>query len=154
MQIELIRASMADAEEIWCMQRIAFAALLAKYEDYDTSPGNEPLEKIQWRMAQAATYFYFIRVDGKNAGAIRVVDNQDESLKRVSPLFVMPEYRGLGVAQSALRLAEGIHGSENWQLITILQEAGNCHLYEKMGYQQVSIAKVVNDKMTLVIYEK
>ena len=154
MNVELIRVSMADAEEIWRMQHMAFAALLAKYEDYDTSPGNEPLEKVQWRMAQAATYFYFIQVDGKNAGAIRVVDNQAESPKRVSPLFVMPEYRGQGVAQSALRAAEGIHGSENWQLVTILQEAGNCHLYEKMGYQQVGIAKVVNDKMTLVVYEK
>ena len=154
MKIELIRATMADAEEIWRMQRIAFADLLARYQDYDTNPGSEPLEKVQWRMSQASTHFYFIQADGEITGAIRVVDAHDDSRKRVSPLFVIPEHRGKGVAQAALRAADTLHGSENWQLLTILQEPGNCHLYEKMGYRQVGIAKVVNEKMTLVIYEK
>ena len=154
MDVSLARASMQDAQTIWRMQRIAFAALLERYQDFDTNPGNEPLEKVQWRLSLPATSFYFIQVDGVNAGAIRVVDHYDDSPKRVSPLFVMPEYRGKGVAQAAIRSAEAIHGSENWQLLTILQEAGNCHLYEKMGYRQVGIAKVVNERMTLVIYEK
>ena len=154
MNVELIRASMADAEQIWHMQRTAFADLLARYQDYDTNPACEPLEKVRWRMAQPATHFYFIQTEGEVAGAIRVVDAHDGSPKRVSPLFVMPEHRGKGVAQAALRAAEAIHGSNNWQLLTILQEPGNCHLYEKMGYRQAGVAKVVNEKMTLVIYEK
>lgn len=154
MHIELVRASMADAETIWRMQRIAFAELLEKYQDYDLNPGNEPLEKVQWRLSLPATYFYFIRVDGMNAGAIRIIDHHDESAKKISPLFVMPEYRGMGIAQSAIREAECIHGSENWHLDTILQDKGNCHLYEKMGYKQTGETKAINDKLTLVFYEK
>ena len=154
MNIELVRASMEDAETIWRMQRVAFAELLERYQDFDTNPGNEPLEKVQWRFTFPATYFYFIRVDGANAGAIRIIDHHDASSKKISPLFVMPEYRGKGVAQAAIREAETIHGSENWQLGTILQEKGNCHLYEKMGYHQTGESKVINDRMTLVFYEK
>ena len=154
MNIELARASMADAEIIWRMQRVAFAELLERYQDFDTNPGNESLEKVEWRFSFPATYFYFIRVDGVNAGAIRVIDHQDESPKKISPLFVMPEYRGKGVAQAAIRAAEVIHGSENWQLGTILQEKGNCHLYEKMGYRQTGKTQIINDRLTLVFYEK
>lgn len=154
MNVELVRASMADAETIWQMQRIAFAGLLERYQDFDTNPGSEPLEKVQWRLSLPATHFYFIQVDGVNAGAIRVIDHHDDSPKKISPLFVMPEFRGKGVAQAAIRAAEAIHGSENWQLGTILQEKGNCHLYEKMGYHQSGETKIINDRMTLVFYLK
>ena len=154
MHVELIRAAMEDAETIWKMQRVAFSELLERYQDYDVNPGNEPLAKVQWRLSLPATYFYFIQVDGKNAGAIRVIDHHDEAPKKISPLFVMPEYRGKGVAQRALQVVENIHGSTKWQLDTILQEKGNCHLYEKMGYQQTGVTKIINDKMTLVFYKK
>lgn len=154
MRMELVLASMKDAETIWRMQRIAFARLLEKYQDYDLNPANEPLEKVQWRLSLPATHFYFIRVDGANAGAIRVIDHHDGSAKKVSPLFVMPEYRGQGVAQFALREAERIHGDHHWVLDTILQEAGNCHLYEKIGYKQTGATKAINDRMTLVFYAK
>ena len=154
MSIELIRASKEDAEVIWQMQRIAFAELLTKYQDFDTNPGNEPLEKVLRRFTFPATHFYFIRVNGLNAGAIRIVDHHDETPKKISPLFVMPEFRGKGVAQAAILAAEAIHGSSSWQLETILQEKANCHLYEKMGYRQTGETKVINQCMTLVFYEK
>ncbi|PZT54713.1 GNAT family acetyltransferase [Paenibacillus silvae] len=41
-----------------------------------------------------------------------------------------------------------------WELATILQERGNCYLYEKLGYQQTGETKEINDKMTIVFYEK
>ena len=154
MNVELIRAATADAEKIWRMQRIAFADLLARYQDYDTNPGSEPLERVQWRLSQPVTYFYFIQADGEITGAIRVVDHHDGSPKRVSPLFVMPSCRGKGVAQAALRAAEAIHGCSGWTLDTILQEKGNCHLYEKMGYRRTGETKFINERMTLVLYAK
>jgi len=154
MNIELVRASMEDAEVIWKMQLAAFAELLERYQDFDTNPGNEPLEKVQWRFSFPATYFYFIQVDGVNAGAIRIIDHHDDSPKKISPLFVLPKFQGKGIAQAAIHEAERIHGSDNWCLDTILQEKGNCHLYEKMGYRQTGETRVINDRMTLVLYQK
>lgn len=40
MSIELVQANVTDAEEIWKMQKSAFAELFEKYKDFDTSPAN------------------------------------------------------------------------------------------------------------------
>ncbi len=78
----------------------------------------------------------------------------DIKLTRISPIFIRPEYRNKGYAQKAIQLAEEIHGSSDWELDTILQEKGNCYLYEKMGYHQTGKTEMINDKLTLVFYKK
>lgn len=155
MEIRLVRASVSDAEEIWNMQVTAFRELLERYQDYETSPGSEPLEKVIVRLKQPHTYFYFIMEGEQKAGAIRVVDFKDDSArKRISPIFIMPDFRNRGYAQKAILGAEALHGSRGWELDTILQEPGNCHLYEKMGYRKTGKTKQINERMTLVLYVK
>ena len=149
--IQLIRISAQDAEKLWKMQIAAFQDLYAKYKDTETSPATEPLEKVVMRLEQADTYYYYIKVEDVIIGAVRVVDTKEANKsKRISPIFIMKEFRGRGYAQQAIQLAEEIHGSSNWELDTILQEEGNCHLYEKLGYRQTGEVKVVNERMTLV----
>lgn len=152
--LQLVRCTVSDLELIREMQRKAFAALLDNYQDHDMSPANESMERIMWKLQQTDSYFYRIEVNGKVVGAIRVVDVGNNGRKRISPLFVLPQYRGKGYAQAAILEAERIHGSHNWELSTILQENGNCYLYEKMGYRQTSQKTVINDKMTIVGYAK
>ena len=152
--MKLVQAWAEDAPLAQVMQREAFAELLEKYQYYDISPATESLEKIQWKITHPGSYYYFILVGDQTVGAIRVLDLKDGSRKRISPLYILPDYRGKGYAQVAIGEAERIHGADNWQLDTILQEAGNCYLYEKMGYHQTSHRTVINDKMTIVEYEK
>ena len=107
------------------------------------------------RLNQSFTYYYYIEVDNKNVGAIRVIDTFEEGkAKRISPIFIMQEYRNKGFAQNAIQLVEEIHGCSNWELDTILQEKGNCYLYEKMGYYQTGKTEKINDNLTLVFYKK
>lgn len=153
--IQLIRISAQDAEKLWKMQVAAFQDLYAKYKDTETSPATEPLEKVVMRLEQADTYYYYIKVEDVIVGAVRVVDTKEANKsKRISPIFIMKEFRGRGYAQQAMQLAEEIHGSSGWKLDTILQEKGNCYLYEKMGYRQTGEAKVINERMTLIFYQK
>ncbi len=154
MAVQLVRASVDDAQEIHRMQIEAFAELLERYRDYDTSPGAESVEKVRARLEQGWTYFYFIVADGEKIGAIRVVDPKNGEAKRISPLFIQPQFRNRGYAQQAIREAERLHGGENWSLGTIAQEKGNCHLYEKMGYRLSGTETIVNEKMTIIGYEK
>ncbi len=155
MRIQLVKADVSDAEEILAMQKTAFAELLQKYRDYETNPGNEPLEKVVTRLKQPFTYFYFIELNGEKIGAIRVVDKKaaDEP-KRISPLFILPEYRNHGYAQEAILQAEKIHGDYGWEIDTVMQEAANCHLYEKAGYRRTGKIKEVNSLMSLFFYKK
>lgn len=154
MNIELKRIGMEDCERLWKMQVEAFSELLEKYQDYDISPANESLSRIEERLRQPFTCYYFIMDGEKAVGAIRIVDMKDGSNKRVSPIFIMKEHRGKGYAQAAMRAAEELHGAENWALDTILQEKGNCHLYEKMGYRRTGEEQVINERMTIIGYEK
>ena len=155
MAVDLVRIGLDEAENLWKMQVRSFAELYAKYQDTDTSPATEKVEKIIARLNQPSTYYYYIQDDGVTVGAIRVVDPQSEDVpKRISPLFILPEYRNRKYAQKAIMKAEEIHGRSNWELDTILQETGNCYLYEKMGYYQTGKTEVINEKLTLVFYKK
>ncbi len=154
MNITLKRVDMNECKKLWKMQVEAFSELLEKYGDYDISPANEPVSRVRERLEQPFTYYYFIMWGDTAVGAVRVVDMKDGSRKRISPIFIMKEHRGKGFAQAAMRVAEELHGSDNWCLDTILQEKGNCYLYEKMGYRRTGSTQVINDKMTIVFYEK
>ena len=143
MEITLLRANIDNAKELHAMQVEAFKELLEKYQ------------KVEARLKQDFTFYYFICIGQKKVGAIRIVDRkQNGKNKRISPIFILPEFQGKGIAQKAIRLCEEMHGDDNWELDTILQEPKNCHLYEKMGYRQTGRTEVINERLTLVFYEK
>ena len=152
--MRLVRATVSDCEKIWSLQIEAFADLLAKYQDYETSPGNEPKEYIQAKLLDEFTFFYFIYHEDEIAGAVRVVDSKNGDRKRISPIFIMKKFRNRGLAQKTFKEIEKIHGSNRWMLDTILQEEGNCYLYEKLGYHRTGKIENINERMDIVYYEK
>jgi inorganic pyrophosphatase len=152
--VSLIRATPEDLEQMQTMQKAAFLPLLEKYQDHDTNPYNEAPERILWKIQQPGSYYYLIKAVEGIVGAIHIWDTGNGARKRISPLYILPAYQGRGYAQSAMGEAERIHGEHHWELDTILQEAGNCYLYEKMGYHRTDYLEAINEKMTLVGYEK
>ncbi len=152
--MRLVRATVSDCDKIWSLQTEAFADLLAKYQDYKTSPGNEPKEYIQAKLLDEFTFFYFIYHEDEIAGAVRVVDRKNGDRKRIAPIFIIKKFRNRGLAQKAFEEIEKIHGSNHWMLDTILQEEGNCYLYEKLGYQKTGKIENINEQMDIVYYEK
>ena len=153
-KVKLDPVQKEDIETLWRMQVDAFTDLLDKYQDFDLSPAAESIDKVIARFEQPWTKYYFIIAGRIKVGAIRVVDKQDGSRKRISPIWIMPEYRNKGYAQQAILAAEKIYGSDHWCLDTILQEEGNLHLYEKLGYHQTGRVDKINDRMDIVYYEK
>jgi predicted GNAT family acetyltransferase len=154
MGITLTKVTRDTIEDVWKMQIEAFSGLLDKYKDFDMSPGAEPFDKVLARFEQPWTTYYFIEAGGKRVGAVRVIDKKDGTRKRISPIWIMAEYRNKGYAQQAMEELERIYGADNWCLDTILQEKGNLHLYEKMGYTQTGKIEHINDRMDIVFYEK
>lgn len=47
-----------------------------------------------------------------------------------------------------------MYDEKDWQLDTILEEKGNCHLYEKFGYRKTGKFEKISDIETIVFYEK
>ncbi|WP_188888642.1 GNAT family N-acetyltransferase [Paenibacillus radicis (ex Gao et al. 2016)] len=154
MSVSLSKSGLEDAAVIHAMQIEAFLPLLENYRDYDTSPANEPIDLIVNRINQSFTQYYLIKNDGEAVGAIRIVTKEIQ-VYRISPLFIVPDHQGKGIAQQVFALIEQMYSdARRWELETVLQEAGNCYLYEKMGYKRTEFSQVVNDKMTLIGYEK
>ena len=152
--VTLRKAAREDIGKVWKMQVEAFRGILEKYRDYDTNPAAESVERVTARFDMPGSIYYFIVAEGEDVGVIRVIDKKDGTRKRISPLWIMPEYRGRGYAQLAMKEAERIHGADNWSLDTILQEEGNIHLYEKMGYRRTGETHKINDNMDIVFFEK
>lgn len=152
--ISLTKAELKDAETIYKMQIKSFMPLLEKYQDFDTSPASEPLDKMINHIKNPLIDYYIIKNKGINVGGIRILRKEDNRY-RVSQIFILPEYQGQGIAQDIFRIIEVIYNDALvWELDTILQENGNCYLYEKLGYKKTGKAEKVNDKMTIVFYEK
>lgn len=154
MEISLSKSNLNEASTIHVMQMKAFKPLLDKYQDFETSPANETVERIRTRMNQSFTDYYIIKSSGFAVGAIRIVRKVNRTY-RVSPIFILPEYQGKGIAQKVFTIIEHIYDDAKiWELDTILQEQGNCYLYEKLGYKRTGKIEVINEKMTIVFYEK
>lgn len=154
MTIELKLATPSDTKLIYTMQKETFMPLLKKYKDYETSPANEPIEKTYIRINQPYTDYYLIEKEKVIVGAVRVVKEYKATCV-ISPIFVLPDYQGQNIAQEVIALLEQKYSDTKlWSLDTILQEKGNCHLYEKMGYRRTDLAIEVNKDMTLIGYEK
>jgi GNAT superfamily N-acetyltransferase len=153
--IKLEKAAIKDVNEIHQMQLKAFKNLLEKYEDYDTNPGNEDVDKIIYRINQKTTEYYIIKFNNISVGAIRICNLDEEKMCRVSPIFILPEFQNKGIAQNVFKIIEEKYKPQNgWKLDTILQEEGNCYLYEKIGYKRTGKIEKINDKMDIVYYEK
>lgn len=152
--IRLVKASLEDCQTIHEMQVVSFKDLLDKYNDVKTNPGAETLEQVVKRMMQEFTTYYFITVDGRRIGVIRVV-TFDGKQCRIAPMFILPQYQGCGYAQEVLNRIESLYpDSEKWMLDTIKEEPKLCHLYEKMGYQLTGKEEPIQEGMTIVYYEK
>lgn len=154
MLVGLRQATLEDAEVIWKMQVDAFTDLLEKYQDYDISPATESFEKIKAKFEQPWTTYYFIMNGDMKIGAVRIIKKDDGSRKRISPIWIMPEFRNRGYAQQAFEELEKIYGADGWCLDTILQEEGNIHLYEKIGYHQTGKIEHINERMDIIFFEK
>ncbi len=154
MGISLRKAEKSDCKLIHKMQVEAFCGLLLKYKDFNTNPGAESLEKIEQKMAQTFSQYYLLYLDSNAIGAIRILRLKDERF-RISPMFVLPQYQGLGYAQQAIADVEALYPeARRWELDTIKQEPKLCYLYEKMGYKATGKEENIQDNMTIVNYAK
>ena len=144
-----------ELELVHKMQIESFMPLYEKYHD-EGSPAIESFDRIKARAAVANRKYYFIVKDGARVGVINLGNNDpnEKEVSFISPLFILPKYWNQGIGYAAIQKSFEMYPDvKTWKLDTILQEKGNCHLYEKCGFVRVGEEKIINDKMTLIDYE-
>lgn len=154
LNVKIRKANYQDLELLHNIQIESFKSVLEKYRDYDISPGNESIDQIRKKYNQDFTTYWLIQTDEKVVGGVRVISGTNNRY-RISPIFVLPDEHGKGIAQETFRLLEEFYSDAKlWILDTILEEEGNCYLYEKLGYKKTRKLEKVKDGMTIVYYEK
>lgn len=159
---ELIELKLVTEEEAECLHRLqveAFMPLYEKYQDDETNPAKESLDKVTGKIIEVNSDFYFIMFNGEKIGGVRIRWHQDktvyENVNWISPIFIIPKFQNKGIASKVMEQLFDIYPNTiEWRLDTIKQEPGNCHLYEKCGFVRGGEDVVVNEKMTLVDYVK
>lgn len=139
-EIRLVRATPADAENLHRMKHDAFWPVYERYHDDALSPALELLSKVKNQLEQPATDWYILRRGETDVGGLRIVREQtEEGLPgcRISPLFVLPEHQGQGVASAALKAAFALYPEAvRWRISAILQERGTVRLYERHCFRR------------------
>ena len=151
--VEIINFRKDLIDDVFNIQQKAYKPLFDKYQDKETNPYLESKEDVLAKYIRNNTCGYVFMENGVPVGAVRILFR--DNICKVSALAVLPEYQNRGIAQAALKEIEKIHvNCDCWVLDTILQEQGNCHLYEKLGYIRIGEPRKINDKLTLVDYKK
>lgn len=162
-EVNLVLATAEDAELIHQMKYQAFLPLYEKYHDEETSPVNEKIEKVIWQLTHEGAEYYLIQEGQNTVGAIRVRHSkaqtdsakEEQGVEYISPIFILPKHQNKGLGQAVIQKIFALYpDTAVWRLDTIKQETRNCHLYEKCGFIRVGEEHIVNERMTLVNYEK
>ncbi|MGN0577278.1 MAG: GNAT family N-acetyltransferase [Ruminiclostridium sp.] len=153
--MEIVEFRESDIDTVFEIQQAAYKPLYEKYHDDNSNPYMENKDTVLRKYMRANTKGYLFVKNRVPVGAVRINLYPESKSCRVSALAVHPLYQGQGIAQQALLEIEKMHSEvEKWFLDTILQETGNCHLYEKIGYKRTGKIEEINENMTLVFYEK
>ena len=153
--MKIVEFRESDIDIVFEIQQAAYKPLFEKYHDVNSNPYMESKETVLMKYTREGTKGYIFVENGEPVGAVRISLYPESKCGRISALGVRPQYQGQGIAQRALLKIEEMHSEvERWFLDTIQQEAGNCHLYEKLGYRKTGKTEVINESMTLVYYEK
>jgi ribosomal protein S18 acetylase RimI-like enzyme len=158
MEIQLTKVHKSEIQAVSEIYDKIFSEYLGKYHDDAVNPAKMSLEKIAGHFERFDGYHCILR-DGEIVGTIEIVhvtwDFEGQDKIYLSNLGILPEYRNQGISQAVFAELERIYQpKDGWELWTIAQEKGNCHLYEKLGYQLSGQKKQVNDLMDLVEYKK
>lgn len=150
--VELVEIKRNEAFEAWRMQKKCFKPLYQKYRDKD-SPYKNGFLHFKKIIKSPKVKTYWITYDCEKVGEIFIAVKETKNY--LARIFVLPKFQNRGIAQAAIMNAENIHSNTPcWSLDTIKQEEKNCYLYEKLGYRRTGKEKIINDKMTIVYYEK
>jgi len=153
MNIQLLKATADDAENLVRIQEKAFKRLYDIYKD-EKSPYLKGTEEFFRWLNNLNVSIYKIHADEMLCGGIAVSKKPDD-VYYLARLYILPELQRQGIASKTIKLCEAcFEGAKRWMLDFPADQIANKKCYEKAGYIDTGIRDIKNDKLTLAIYEK
>ncbi|MBI5874154.1 MAG: GNAT family N-acetyltransferase [Candidatus Omnitrophica bacterium] len=128
--MEILRSSIADAEEILRLQQLAYQSEAERYNDYNITPLKQTLAEIT---EQFKTHIFLKAVsENKIIGTVRAYEENGTCY--IGRLAVDPKMQNQGVGKALMKEIEKLYRPKRYELFVPTKSDKNIYLYKKMGY--------------------
>ena len=151
MELTIAKTKAHEAPILLKIQQQAFAEDLKKYQDHETNPANEPIERLASKIELFLHYTIWYRHE--IIGGIDVRDLK-QNRYRLNRIFLANDYQNKGLGSRIMQLIENEFPSAiEWHLDTPHLNTRNHYFYEKLGYKKLGEHQV-SEKLILFDYVK
>ena len=135
MNVEIIPATIEDAESLAAIQKQAFKRLYDIYHDEGSPYLRSSDEIIRW-LERPNWHVYKIYADGILCGGVAFCErNELPGEYYLARIYISPELQGKGLASTAILLCEAkVINASRWLLDFPIDQVANRRCYEKAGY--------------------
>lgn len=145
------RTNKDEAQKLLAIQKEAFFDDLMKYQDHDTNPVNEPIERLHMKIDMFL--HYTIWYGNEIIGGVDVRDLKGNKY-RLNRIFLCLTYQNKGLGSQIMeRIEREFPSAIEWHLDTPHLNIRNHHFYEKLGYEKVGEHQI-SEKLYLFDYVK
>jgi ribosomal protein S18 acetylase RimI-like enzyme len=129
-KMEIMRATVDDAEEILKLQKLAYQSEAARYDNYDIPPLTQTIEEVIY---QFKTHTFLKAISsGKIVGTVRA--REEYGTCYIGRLAVHPDRQNLGIGTALMKAIEGCYRPKRFELFVGSKSEKNIYLYKKLGY--------------------
>ena len=144
------KATVADAEELLALQKLAYRSEAEIYNDFRLPPLIQTLESMEEDFKNQL--FLKTLLDGRIIGSVRAYSK--EGTCYIGRLIVHPNFQNRGIGTRLMNDIERIfNGCKRFELFTGDKSERNLRLYQKLGYRIFKTSKITN-QTNIVSLEK
>ena len=148
--MNIILASIEDAECILLLQKLAYHSEAEIYNDFSIPPLHQTFRELIHEFT-AKTILKAI-LKGQIIGSVRAWEKNGTCY--VERLMVHPDFRGKGIGAKLMAEIEGLFPDvKRWELFTGHRSEANIRLYQRLGYRIFNLRRMT-DALSFVDMEK
>lgn len=128
--MEILQATIADAEEILTLQKLAYQSEAERYSNYNIPPLTQTPDEIK---DQFRNHIFLKAVsEGRTIGTVRAYEENGTCY--IGRLAVHPDSQNRGIGTALMKAIEGYFKPQRFELFIGSRSDKNIYLYKKLGY--------------------
>jgi ribosomal protein S18 acetylase RimI-like enzyme len=148
--MKISQATIDDAEEILCLQKLAYRIEADRYNDDNISPLKQTLEEIK---EQFKNHIFLKAVSNRKIiGTVRAYE--ENGVCYLGRLAVHTEMQNRGIGTALMQEIEKYYKPMRFELFVGSKSDNNIHLYKKLGYHIFKTAKYEIGNIVISYMEK
>ncbi|OGT21862.1 MAG: GNAT family N-acetyltransferase [Gammaproteobacteria bacterium RBG_16_57_12] len=129
--MEILQATISDAEEILGLQKLAYRIEAERYNDFNIPPLMQTLEEIKKQFND----HIFLKAVSENMIIGTVRAHEENGTCYIGKLAVYPEMQNRGIGTVLMQEIEKHYKPVRFELFVGSKSENNIHLYNKLGYR-------------------